>query len=55
MATNVTMGIYLAPMITNDAKPETSYDKDMERRALEQAELSDNTEMEGRDEALSQV
>ena len=45
VVTNVTMGTYLAPMISNDAKPETSYDKDMEPPALEQAELSDNTKV----------
>ena len=45
VATNVTMGTYLAPMITNDAKPETSYDKDMEPPALEQAELSDDAKV----------
>ena len=45
VATNVTMGTYLAPMITNDVKSETSYDKDMKPRGLKQAKLSDNKKL----------
>jgi len=45
VATNVTMGTYLAPMITNDAEPETSYDKEMEPQDLDTADLNDQTKV----------
>ena len=45
VATNVTMGTYLAPMITNDVEPETSYDKEMEPQDLDTADLNDQTKV----------
>jgi len=45
VATNVTMGTYLAPMITNEVEPETSYDKEMEPKALDTADLNDQTKV----------
>jgi len=42
-ATNVTMGTYLAPMITNDVEPDTSYYKETEPQDLDTADLNDQT------------
>ena len=41
----MTMGTYLAPMITYDVKPETSYDKEMDPEELDKADLNDETKV----------